>query len=110
MDKNIDETWKETAEKEKKTETLENQEETAQVEITFNGFITSLGLQALIALGEIDNPITQKKEHNKQQAKILIDTLDMLKEKTKNNTTQDEINLLTNLLYELKMKYVAEEK
>ena len=109
-DKNIDESWKETVEKEKENGPVDSRQESVGVEINFNSFATSLGLQALIALGEIENPLTGKKEQNRQQAKILIDTLDMIKEKTKNNLTEEETNLLESLLYELKMKYVTKQK
>ena len=41
-----------------------------------------------------------------EQAKFLIDTLAMLKEKTKGNLNEQESHLLSNSLYELQMKYV----
>jgi len=110
MEKNIDESWKETIEKEKTKESLQNGQETpANAEINFSSFITSLSLQTLIALGELENPLNGKKEQNKQQAKLIIDTLDMVKDKTKNNLMEQESNLLENLLYELKMKYVTNQ-
>jgi len=70
-------------------------------------FVSSLSMQTLIFLGEIDNPITHKKEENLEQAKYIIDTLAMLKEKTKGNLTANEANLIDNVLYELRMKYTA---
>ena len=77
-------------------------------EATFHLFITSLMMQALIALGELENPITKKKEEeNLAQAKLLIDTLSMLEEKTKNNLTKEESETLSAILYELRMRFVA---
>jgi uncharacterized protein YjaG (DUF416 family) len=76
----------------------------------FNFFITTLALQASIALGTIPNPASNKTEEDLTQAKFLIDTLAMLKEKTKGNLTPEETNLLENLLYELRMQYVAKQK
>lgn len=73
----------------------------------FNFFITTLGLQAAIFLGEVANPVTNKKEEDLTQAKFIIDTLDMLKEKTKSNLTPEEEKLLDNLLYGLRTQYVA---
>ena len=73
----------------------------------FSMFISSLSMQTLIFLGEIDNPITHKKEPNLDQAKYIIDTLAMLKEKTRGNIAADEANLIDNVLYELRMKYTA---
>jgi hypothetical protein len=105
MDKNIDESWKETAEKEK----LEDKEESKVLppEPDFSFFITTLGLQAGIFLGQIPNPVTNKKEENMPQAKFIIDTLSVLKDKTKGNLTKEEDALLENMLYELRMQYVS---
>lgn len=80
---------------------------TKKIEPNFSMFISSLSMQSLIFLGEIDNPITHKKEENLEQAKYIIDTLAMLKEKTKGNLTASEANILDNVLYELRMKYTA---
>ena len=73
----------------------------------FSLFISSLSMQALILLGEMDSPFTHKKEENLDQAKYVIDTIAMLKEKTRGNLTDDEINFMDNILYELRMKYTA---
>ncbi len=106
--KNIDESWKETAEEEKHAPKKE--EAPAAPEPDFNFFISTLALQASIALGQMPNPATNKKENNPQQAKFIIDTLDILKEKTKGNLTQEEAALLENMLYELKTQYIAKNK
>jgi hypothetical protein len=76
----------------------------------FSFFITTLSLQASIALGTVPNPATDKTEEDLTQAKFLIDTLAMLKEKTKGNLTPEEANLLESLLYELRMQYIAKQK
>ncbi|MBF0484761.1 MAG: DUF1844 domain-containing protein [Candidatus Omnitrophica bacterium] len=76
------------------------------MEIDFLNYILSLGYQAMIFLGEIPNPVTNQQEKNFEQAKLLIDTLSMLKEKTKGNLTEQESNLLENTVSELQMKYV----
>lgn len=103
--KHIDESWKETAEKEK--ETVKKEGGFIPPEPDFNFFVTTLSIQASIALGQVPNPATNKKEENLEQAKFLIDTLGMLKEKTKGNLNAEETNLLENLLYELRMQYVT---
>ena len=72
----------------------------------FSIFITGLSMQALVLLGEIPNPADNKKERNLDQAKYMIDTLDMLKEKTKGNLSSDEDRLLDDTLYGLRMKYL----
>lgn len=103
--KSSDESWKEQIEKEK--EALKKEGKFVPPEPDFNFFITTLSLQASIALGHIPNPVTNQNEEDPSQAKFLIDTLGMLKEKTKGNLTPDESNLLENLLYELRMQYVS---
>ncbi len=74
--------------------------------INFNTFILSLNTAALVHLGELPDPITNRKEPNLTLARHTIETLEMLKEKTKGNLTLDEEKLLQSILYELKLKYV----
>ncbi len=74
--------------------------------ITFSTFILSLNTAALIHLGELEDPMTRKKQVNLELAKQTIDTLEMLKEKTKGNLTFDEEKLLDSIIYELKLKYI----
>jgi hypothetical protein len=76
----------------------------------FNFFITTLALQASIALGSVANPSTNKTEEDLSQAHFLIDTLGMLKEKTKGNLSKEEDALLENILYELRMQYIDKSK
>lgn len=76
----------------------------------FNFFITTLSIQASIALGVLANPVTNKIEEDLTQAKFIIDTMGMLKEKTNGNLKEGEANLLENVLYELRMQYVAKGK
>jgi len=106
--KNTDEGWKESVEKEK--EKVKNEGDFIPPEANFNFFITSIALQATIAMGVMENPATQKKEENLPQAKFLIDTLSVLKEKTKGNLSSEENNLLESVLYELRMQYVGKTK
>lgn len=106
--KRVDESWKQAVEKEK--ENLKKEGKSLPPEADFNFFVTTLALQASIALGSIANPVTKKKEEDPSQAKFLIDTLGMLKEKTNNNLSEEEARLLENILYELRMQYVAKGK
>lgn len=106
--KEIDESWKNAVEKEK--EELKKEGKFVPPEADFSFFVTTLSLQASIALGQIPNPATNKKEEDLNQAKFLIDTLGMLEEKTKGNLNSEEAQLLENLLYELRMQYVNKSK
>ncbi|MDD4953620.1 MAG: DUF1844 domain-containing protein [Candidatus Omnitrophica bacterium] len=104
INKNIDETWKETVEKEK--EGLKKEGGFIPPEPDFSFFTTTLALQASIALGQIPNPENNQKEEDLKQAKFLIDTLALLKEKTKGNLNEEETTLLENILYELRTIYI----
>ena len=122
--KKVDESWKESVEKDKKTskdntaEQVSSQESPAQKpqdkppmpEPDFAMFISGMGMQALMHLGELENPLTQKKEKDIVQAKYIIDILGLLQEKTKNNLSDQEEKLLEGLLYDLRMKYVSASK
>lgn len=72
----------------------------------FTVFLTGLSMQALVSLGEIPSPVDNKKQKNLDQAKYMIDTLGLIKEKTKGNLTPDEEKILEGILYELRMKYL----
>ena len=75
-------------------------------EINFINLIFSLSTQALIQLGEIQDPVAQQLAKNLPLAKQTIDLIGMLKEKTKGNLTSDEEKVVENLLYDLRMRYV----
>ena len=114
--KKIDEAWKETVAREKKAGEAKEPEEEAEkagsppMEMDFSLFISGLGMQALMGLGEITNPLAKKKEVNLDQAKQTIDVLSMLKGKTEGNLTDEESKILDSLLYELRMKYIDKVK
>ena len=74
--------------------------------INFETFLLSLGTATLVALGEIENPMTKKKEENLESAKHNIDILEMLYEKTKGNLSEREDKLLSGILYESRLKFV----
>ena len=80
--------------------------EEALPEVDFNSFIFSLSTSALIQLGEIEDPFTQKSTKNLPLAKQTIDLIGMLKEKTKGNLTPQEERVIENILYDLRMRYV----
>ncbi|MFZ5760438.1 MAG: DUF1844 domain-containing protein [Thermodesulfobacteriota bacterium] len=75
-------------------------------EVTFAAFVMSLNTSALFHLGEIADPATGVKKLDLVLAKHTIDTLNVLKEKTRGNLTEDEENMLGKFLYDLKMRYV----
>ncbi|MCD4781416.1 MAG: DUF1844 domain-containing protein [Candidatus Omnitrophica bacterium] len=74
-------------------------------DLTFINYLTSLGLQAMVFLGEIPSPVSQRLEQNLKQAKLLIDTLVVLQDKTKGNLSYAECHLLDASVEELSGKY-----
>ncbi len=79
-------------------------------EVTFPAFVMSLNTSVLYHLGEIGDPTTGKRETSFDLAKHGIDTLVLLEEKTKGNLTEEEGELLKNILYDVKMRYVKAVK
>lgn len=83
-------------------------EEAQLPEVNFSTFIFSLSSSALLHFGEIQDPTTGEKRKNLPMAKHTIDILAMLEEKTKGNLLPDEEQLVKNILYDLRMRYVKE--
>jgi len=63
---------------------------------------------AMMSMGKIKNPVTERIERNLEHAKIYIDTLDMLLAKTKGNLSEYEEKFLIESLKDLKLNYVDE--
>jgi hypothetical protein len=63
---------------------------------------------AMQQMGKLANPASGKVEQDLDQAKMSIDILGMLKEKTKGNVNENEGKFLDHVLYELRMNYVDE--
>ena len=101
--KRVDETWKETISKEKGNppEVIEG-----SGPLSFSAFVTSLGIQAFIKMGELQPPDAEKVEIDLGVAQETIDLLLLLKEKTKGNLTPDEEKLLSSLIADLQLKFV----
>ncbi|MGE5683511.1 MAG: DUF1844 domain-containing protein [Bacillota bacterium] len=65
---------------------------------------------ALMGLGKVKNPVSDKFEKSLEQAKLAIDILDMLLLKTKGNLSSREEQYITEVLRDLKLAFVAENK
>ena len=63
---------------------------------------------AMISLGQVKNPVSDRLDKNLEYAKLSIDTLDMLVQKTKGNLSEYEEKLLTETVNQLKIIYVEE--
>ena len=78
--------------------------------IDFATFIMSLSHSAVLHLGEVPHPETNKVELNLPLARQTIDLLSVLEEKTKGNLSGDEERLLTQVLFDLRMRFVEVQK
>ncbi len=83
-------------------------EDTSLPEINFTSFVFSLSTTAMYHFGDFPDPVTKKGQRNLPAAKQTIDILSILRTKTEGNLDEDEKQLLDNLLYELRMRYVKE--
>jgi hypothetical protein len=77
----------------------------ADLEVTFERFLGSLYMTALMQLGLAHEPNGQPRL-DIISARQTIDTVGLLAEKTKGNLTAAEQNFLQNALYELRMAYL----
>lgn len=82
------------------------EEEAFTTVLNFSTFILSLTTSALVCLGELPDPISKEKIINLPLAQQTISIIEILKEKTTGNLTNDEENLIGTVLYDLRMKYV----
>lgn len=74
----------------------------------FLSLIYSFQMQAMMQLGKLANPMTNKIERELDGAQVTIDMLDMLKEKSKGNITEEESKFLEQVIADLKLNYVEE--
>jgi hypothetical protein len=79
-------------------------------EVSFSSFVLSLSTSALVHLGEVPDPVTQKVDKHLPLAKQTIDLLGLLMEKTKGNLSGDEEKMMEHLLADLRWRYVREAK
>ena len=73
---------------------------------SFSMHITMLATQAMVALGQMADPVQGKVVVRKNLARHYIDTLGMLEEKTKGQLTANEASLLQAALHDLRMLFV----
>ncbi|MCB9253129.1 MAG: DUF1844 domain-containing protein [Bdellovibrionaceae bacterium] len=79
-------------------------------EVDFSTFVFSLATGALINLGLSPDPITKKTHKDVNLAKQNIDILAMLVDKTRGNLSNEEAELVTSLLTEVRLRYVEATK
>src|SRR5438093_8401689 len=86
----------------------EVQKTTLSGELTqrFIEFVVMHAQNAALFLGQIPNPKTGQGEVNLDLARMFIDQLAMIQEKTRGNLTSEESKVLSNALSNLQMAYV----
>ena len=74
----------------------------------FLGLVQSFQMAAMQQLGKVPSPATEQIERDLPHAKLSINMLQMLKERTAGNLTMEEVRLLDHVLTELRLHYVTE--
>jgi hypothetical protein len=83
-------------------------EDQAKQDALFVNLLLIFKSAAMQQMGKIINPLTGKVEKNLDQARFSIDTIEMLKDKTRGNLSHELERLLESTLLELRMNYVEE--
>jgi hypothetical protein len=79
--------------------------------VNFGAFVVSLAHTAAVHFGDVPDPSSgQKLELNLAGARQMIDILSLLEEKTRGNLSAEERQLIEQLLYELRLRFVEAEK
>jgi len=79
-------------------------------EFLFHHLIAMFQTLALQQLGKLINPMTGETGRDLDQARITIDMIDMIREKTRGNLNNTEKQVLDKVLMELQMNYVTEKE
>lgn len=79
--------------------------------ISFVAFILSLAHTAAVHFGDVPDPVGGRKaDANLAAAQQMIDILALLDQKTRGNLTAEERQLLEQILFELRLRYVEASK
>jgi hypothetical protein len=78
-----------------------------QPQLSFTAFVLSLASTAAIHFGDLPDPVTgERGASNLEGATQMIEILALLEQKTRGNLTAEEREVLNQVLYELRMRYV----
>jgi Domain of unknown function (DUF1844) len=76
-------------------------------ELSFTAFVLSLASTAAIHFGDLPDPASGKPlEQNLDGASQIIEILSLLDQKTRGNLTAEERQVLEQVLYELRMRFL----
>lgn len=75
--------------------------------LSFTAFVLSLASTAAIHFGDLPDPVSgQRSDLNLDGAAQMIEILSLLEQKTRGNLTAEERQVLEQVLYELRMRFV----
>jgi hypothetical protein len=69
--------------------------------------VNMLAGNALVALGDLPEPVSGKRVENLESVQVMIAFLSVLRDKTKGNLEEREEKILDDLLYDLRMRFMA---
>lgn len=72
----------------------------------FIEFVVMQAQQASLFLGRFPHPQTGKTEVHLEAARLFIDQLEMIREKTRGNLSPEEVEILKNVLSDLQLAFV----
>lgn len=76
-------------------------------ELSFTAFVVSLASTAAIHFGDLPDPVSgERSELNLDGAAQMIEILTLLDQKTRGNLTAEERQILDQVLYELRLRFV----
>ena len=79
-------------------------------DLNFATFILTLNTSALVHLGLLADPQTNQKAPDLPLARQTIDLISLMEEKTQGNLDSYEKQLISQVLYELRLRYVSATK
>jgi hypothetical protein len=85
---------------------VQTNNQTGELSQRFIEFVMMHAQNAALFLGQIPNPQTGKGEVNLELARMFIDQLAMIQEKTRGNLTGEEATVLRNAISNLQMAFV----
>lgn len=86
-------------------------EESGRPEVSFIAFIISLASNAAVHFGDAPDPTTNEtRPPNLEAASQMIEIIAMLEQKTRGNLTAEERQLIDQILFELRLRFIETRK
>ena len=85
---------------------VQNSQQSGEMTRRFIEFVLMQAQQIALMLGQIPGPDGKPMEANLPVARIFIDQLEMIREKTRGNLTKEEEDVLTKVLADLQLAFV----